>query len=186
MSPEETHVSRKNARRTFVRRMEKILEGTAFGEVEVAARWYSEARAVAQEVADVMDISLEAAASVVSAYSPRVTWSRNVTLAVAHAQGSMLPCLGSSRKAALRAQVDGFDALSGPKTNAFARAIAGDDDAVVVDMWICRAAGVNPDRLTPAVYEDVAQSVRTVARRHGLSPATAQALIWIRVRGKAA
>jgi len=173
----------KNARRTYVRRFNKLLSGVTYGDVERASRWYSDARMVAQEVADIAGCTLEQGASIVSAYSPRVTWARNIVLALAHARGDIQPSLGTSRRAAIRAQEHGFDALNGPKTNAFARAIAGDDDAVVIDVWMCRAAGVDPDRLTPSLYRDIAQSVRTVAKQHGCTPVTMQALIWGRVRG---
>jgi hypothetical protein len=84
------------------------------------------------------------------------------------------------------AKVAGFDALKGLKTNAFARAIAGDTDAVVIDVWMMRAAGMETDSPNKTQYNAIADSVREVAAEFGITPRTAQALIWIIVRGSAA
>jgi hypothetical protein len=84
------------------------------------------------------------------------------------------------------AKVAGFDALKGQKTNAFARAIAGDTDAVVIDVWMMRAAHAHGDSPNKTQYREVSEAVRIVAAEFGLTPRTAQALIWIIVRGSAA
>jgi hypothetical protein len=80
----------------------------------------------------------------------------------------------------------GFDALNGLKTNAFARAIAGDTNAVVIDVWMMRAAGMDTDSPNKGQYLSLSESVREVASRFGITPRTAQALIWIIARGGAA
>jgi hypothetical protein len=79
----------------------------------------------------------------------------------------------------------GFDGLNGLKTNAFARAISGDMDAVVVDVWMCRAAGLGKDAPNKREYREIAEAVRIVAADYGYQPAVMQALIWILIRGKA-
>ena len=80
----------------------------------------------------------------------------------------------------------GFDALKGQKTNAFARAIAGDTDAVVIDVWMIRAAGMDASKgVNKSDYNMLADTVRNIASEHGLTPRTAQALIWIVKRGSA-
>ena len=84
------------------------------------------------------------------------------------------------------AKVSGFDALRGLKTNAFARAIAGDTDAVVIDVWMMRAAGMDNDSPTKGQYREISDAVRIVTAEFGITPRTAQALIWIIVRGSAA
>jgi hypothetical protein len=84
------------------------------------------------------------------------------------------------------ALVQGFDALKGLKTNAFARAIAGDTDAVVIDVWMCRAANLDSDSPNVGQYRMLSDAVREVAAEFGITPRTAQALIWIIVRGGAA
>jgi hypothetical protein len=80
----------------------------------------------------------------------------------------------------------GFDALKGLKTNAFARAIAGDTDAVVIDVWMMRAALMQTDSPNKSQYNMLADTVRKIAGEHGITPRTCQALIWIVKRGSAA
>jgi hypothetical protein len=79
----------------------------------------------------------------------------------------------------------GFDALKGLKTNAFARAIAGDTDAVVIDVWMMRAALMTTDSPNKSQYNMLADTVRKIASEHGITPRTTQALIWIVKRGSA-
>jgi hypothetical protein len=80
-------------------------------------------------------------------------------------------------------KVLGYKALRGPKTNAFARAIAGDENAVVVDVWMMRAAGYGVDSPNKTQYTEVTEAIKTVSNKFGLTPRTTQALIWIMVRG---
>jgi thermostable 8-oxoguanine DNA glycosylase len=80
----------------------------------------------------------------------------------------------------------GFDALKGQKTNAFARNIAGDTNAVTIDVWMIRAAGFDAAKgVNKSEYNLLADCVRDVAAAFGLSPAVMQALIWIVARGDA-
>lgn len=175
----------KTTARTYVRRMQRILDAAPITEreVEAAAQWYPMAGQYAAELAGRHGLTLEAAACVISAFSPRVTWQRNVELARLFCEGEATPGLSNSRLAAEKAVMHGFDALTGPKTNAFARAIAGDEEAVVIDTWMCKAAGLDRDAPSTVQYRNIAQAVRTLARRHGLAPSTMQALLWGRVRG---
>ena len=74
----------------------------------------------------------------------------------------------------------GFDALNGQKTNAFARAISGDLDAVVIDVWMIRAAGLDASKgVNKTQYKELSEAVVKVAKEFGLTPRTTQALIWI-------
>jgi hypothetical protein len=161
-----------------------ILKAT-LGQVEQASVWYHEAQEVAQEVAHNLNASLEIGAGVVSAFSPRERWSSNVTKAVAFSLGQSVTGLSNNLKMANAVLTDGIDALKGLKTNAFARAIAGDTDAVVVDVWMMRAAQMKNDSPTQGQYHAISQAVVQVAGEFGLTPRTAQALIWIVVRGSA-
>ena len=175
----------RNRVRKYRRAMARYLVDVSAADIEEAASWYGEARLVALDVANRMGVSLDCGASIVSAFSPRERWSRNITLAIDFAEGRPTACLGNSRRSAERARVQGFDALKGDKVNAFARAIAGDSEAVVVDVWMCRAAGLDRDAPTVVQYREVTSAVRSLARQWGLDPATMQALIWIKVRGGA-
>jgi len=161
-----------------------ILQAT-LAQVEQASVWYFEAQEVAEDVAEILGTSLEVGASIVSAFSPRERWASNVAKAYAFANGKPVAGLSNNLKMANAALEQGFDALKGQKTNAFARAIAGDTNAVVIDVWMCRAANAPTDSPSKGLYNTLSDAVSAVANEHGLSPRTAQALIWIVTRGSA-
>lgn len=164
----------------------QIIRSASLGQVEAASVWYFEAQEVAEDVAEILGLSLEHGAAIVSAFSPRERWASNVAKAYAFANGKPVTGLTNNLRMAEAAKVSGFDALKGLKTNAFARAIAGDSDAVVIDVWMMRAAGMDTDSPNKGQYRKISSAVREVAEEFGLSPRTAQALIWIIVRGSAA
>jgi len=163
-----------------------IASSSNLGQQLEACRWYEFAHTEAAKL-KLLDNSLsyEQAASIISAFSPRVTWSRNVQLARSFVAGESVKCLGTSIRNAEAARTRGFSALRGLKTNNFARAIAGDGEAVVIDTWMLKAAQHSSDRVNNTEYRQLAESVREVARLHGWEPAAMQALIWIVVRGRA-
>lgn len=162
-----------------------IAAKATFGQVEQASKWYLDAERVAEEVARNLDTTLEIGATVVSAFSPRERWSRNVTNAIKFSLGEDVIALGNNIRMAKAALVLGFDALNGQKTNAFARAIAGNEDAVVIDVWMLRALGIEKKTPTQSQYKEMAKAVTTVATAFGMTPRAMQALIWIVVRGSA-
>lgn len=158
----------------------------SMGEVEAASVWYRDAEEVAEEVARNLSTSLEVGASIVAAFSPRERWSTNVAKAISFSLGIDPKGLTNNLTMARNAMTEGFDALKGLKTNAFARAIAGDTDAVVIDVWMMRAAGMPTDSPNVTQYRALSEAVREVANEFGLTPRTTQALIWIVIRGSAA
>ena len=162
-----------------------LIMTATLSQVEAASVWYHDAQEVAEDVAENLNATLEVGASVVSAFSPRERWSTNVAKALAFSQGKPVAGLSNNVRMAEAALVQGFDALKGLKTNAFARAIAGDTDAVVIDAWMCRAANLDSDSPNVGQYRMLADAVREVAAEFGITPRTAQALIWIIVRGGA-
>jgi len=165
-----------------------LLSRATEADLRAAHAWYNDAHAFADSLTGIRpEWSMQVAASVVSAFSPRVTWAHNKAKALQYAQGITPKGLRSHVAAADRCVVEGFKGLRGPKTNAFARAIAGDDNAVVVDVWMCRAAGLGKDAPTVTEYRAIADAVRTLAATPTvcMAPATLQALLWIVVRGKA-
>lgn len=152
-------------------------------QVEQASKWYLDANAVAREVASNMTLDIERASCIVAAFSIRERWSSNVRKALQYSVGIQPSGLGVHINLADASLVHGFDALKGLKTNAFARAIAGDESAVVIDSWMMRAATMPTDSPNKTQYNFVADAVHDAAALFGLTPRTAQALIWIIVRG---
>jgi hypothetical protein len=170
----------------FVETYRAIVGQATLGQVEQAAKWYLDAERVAEQVARNLDADLEIGASVISAFSPRERWTNNVEKAVAFSLGKPVTGLSNNLKMAEKALKLGFDALNGAKTNAFARAIAGDENAVVIDVWMLRALGIEKKSPTLIQYKEMARAVKVVSAEFGLTPRTCQALIWIIVRGSAA
>ena len=162
-----------------------ILLKATLGQVEEASVWYRDAEEVAEEVARNLNTTLEVGASVVSAFSPRERWSSNVAKAISFSLGHEVRGLPNNLKMAKASLELGFDALKGLKTNAFAKAIAGDANAVVIDVWMMRAAEMTTDSPSQSQYRELSEAVVTVAKEFGLTPRTTQALIWVIVRGSA-
>ena len=162
-----------------------VMQATA-GNIEQASVWYHEAQEVAEDVAENLGVSLEVGASIVAAFSPRERWASNVAKSLAFSMGKPVAGLTNNLTMANNSLVMGFDALKGQKTNAFARAIAGDSDAVVIDVWMIRAAHLDASKgVNKTQYSELSEAVRVVAKEMGITPRTAQALIWIIVRGSA-
>jgi len=162
-----------------------LLLNASFGQIEQAALWYADAEKIAHEVARNLDTTLEVGASVVSSFSPRERWATNVEKAISFSLGQKVVGLPNNLKMAELSLHLGFDALKGPKTNAFARAIAGDQNAVVIDIWMMRAAKMEKDSPTKGQYVEMSQAVKRVSAQYEMTPRTCQALIWILVRGSA-
>jgi len=184
-----TRTDRYNAVRTrAVESFIALLSRATVADYHAARVWYCEANAFAESLTVIRpEWSMEVAASVVSAFSPRVTWAHNKAKALQYAQGITPKGLRSHVKAADACCRIGFKALNGPKTNAFALAIAGDSSAVVVDVWMCRAAGLGKDAPNRTEYYAIADAIRSMAHTPSvcMAPATLQALLWIIIRGKA-
>jgi hypothetical protein len=160
-----------------------IVKSATFGQVEQASKWYVDAERIAEKVADNLGATLEIGASVVSAFSPRERWSINVARAIAFSLGQEVTCLKNNIVMANNALTLGFSALNGLKTNSFAKAIAGDEQAVVIDVWMLRAVGIEKKTPNQTQYWELVEAVKKTAFDFGMTPRAMQALIWIVVRG---
>lgn len=168
---------------TYADEFRSLIMQATLGQVEAASVWYLEAQEVAEDVAELLSTSLEVGASIVASFSPRERWSSNVAKSYAFANGKPVSGLSNNLAMATSSMTLGFDALKGLKTNAFARAIAGDVDAVVIDVWMMRAANMQSDSPNKTQYKELSQAVCDVANEFGITPRTTQALIWIIARG---
>jgi hypothetical protein len=160
-----------------------LIKNATFGQVEQASKWYVDAERVAETVAENLGTTLEVGASVVSSFSPRERWSVNVARAIAWSLGQEVTCLKNNLVMANNSLTLGFSALKGLKTNSFAKAIAGDEQAVVIDVWMLRAVGIEKKTPNQSQYNELASAVKKVAFDFGMTPRAMQALIWIMIRG---
>jgi len=151
--------------------------------------WYRTSRGEARRLARKHGVTVSRAAGVIAALSPRVQWSVNVRMADALLGGQRVRGLGLSVANArrIRRGERPLDVLNGPKTRAFYRAIMGDEDAAVIDVWMMRAAGRSEaSPRNAADYDLVSEALRRAARQVGRGTATFQAIVWTQVRGAAA
>jgi len=175
------------------------------GQIQAGRAWYPAAYKVARDAADLAPrgIGPAAMAKVIAALSPRVRWGANVreARAMAAAAGRMdgdlfgdLGREGAAYAAARYALPENARLaaailagrrvrVTGPKRGAFARAILGDLAAVTVDVWAAKAAGYDPDRLTPRRVRIITDAYTRAARMVGETPRNLQAIVWLEVRG---
>lgn len=160
-----------------------LLGGNAANRAEGEA-WYPTIAAEVAAIGTRAGWSMPVAASVFSAFSPRCSVAQNRRKFAEFAAGGEPRGLRSHLDAARRCVVQGFEGLNGPKTNAFARAVAGDADAVVIDSWMSRMAGWG-ESPTTIQYRAAAAAIRDLAAEWGMEPRAMQAWLWCIERGKA-
>lgn len=172
---------------TLTRRILAVFSRATSADIESGATWYNDAQSLAIELGDKTGEGLEAAAAVISHLSPRTTWTRNVSGAIAlllrdeKANGIIQANFDRARDS-LRYN-DPEESFGGPKTLRFFRNITGDTEAVTVDVWAAKVAGVDELLLRRVgVYDAVEVAYQRAARVEGVEPSTMQATTWIVVR----
>ncbi len=75
--------------------------------------------------------------------------------------------------------------LSGPKVSRFAENLKGNLDTVTIDTWICRAYGIDSNKLSSSLYRRLERKIQTDAKKAGTTPADYQAVLWYAVRRQA-
>lgn len=178
------------------RRLIDAYRGAPLAAIEDGRAWYPTAAREAARIARPTDgIDVVRAAAVIAALSPQVRWAQNVVAAerLIAARGglsdSTVPGFNAN-VAKARAIIRGGplygpgDALGGeaPKVRAFWRAICGDPDSVVLDVWAMRAAGLD-GAPSGARYRKVAEMYRRAAAKVGEAPRDFQAIVWLATRG---
>ena len=176
---------------TLVTRILRTFDRATPSDIEAGARWYDEAGDLATELGARTGHGRLVAAAVIAPLSPRTTWTRNVDGAVRLLEtdgASILPGLIGRNAANAQSIIrDGWDdpaeSFNGPKTARFYANIIGDREAVTVDVWAARVAGVDEDKLgLTGVYDALEHAYRLAARRRGVDPATMQATTWVVAR----
>jgi len=175
----------------MVRRLARILAEAADEQWSKGTFWYASAHSFACQLADEHDVTVECAAGVIAALSPRLPWDQNVAAARQLFATGDAPVLGSSKAKALRIRAgeSPVDVLGGDKVIAFYRCVLfpANDTYVCVDRHAVDAAlgakGTDASRKRilerKGGYEIVADAYRRAAERFGVAPAQAQAIVWV-------
>lgn len=158
--------------------MDLAREGARHG----GRQWYRRARRRIRDYCDATGglVCPWELADILSLCSPRVTVAQSVQMAEEYLATGEPParCIPSVRVSILHWEATGT--IRGPKTAAFARALRGDRDAVVVDVWVWRALRMEPGGARS--YRRAEHTIRCIAGRLGWPPADTQAAIWRGVR----
>ena len=72
--------------------------------------------------------------------------------------------------------------ISGPKVSRFAENLKGNLDVVTIDVWICKAYGIDHKALTTSLYNRLEKRICADAKQQDLLAANWQAVIWFTVR----
>lgn len=155
--------------------------------------WYDEVFAMCERLGDQHGVGPAQVAAALAHLSPRIQWGRNVTLLEMLLASPERPSgiFARSWSKALQAlsSEDPLDTFgrTAYKTRAFAWAILGDPDAVVVDVWAARVAGAHdnaPKSLTG--YTLLSEAYRRASRLVDITARDLQAVTWVHLRGRAA
>ncbi len=191
--------------RTMVKRILVWFDRATPAEVAAGAAWYGEAYRTADTMAAATGFPIDTVAAVISHLSPQTRWVANVNAAWSLlATDTRAPGMLTANYDRAMAAVHAEDPLAtfGPraqKTAAFALAILGDHDSVVIDVWAARAtlqgaryrfrdelADENARILKRAgVYAALVAAYRSAARSRGVTPCAMQAIVWTVIRGSA-
>lgn len=180
----------------------KAIDALKTPALDQAVRWYSDRCGdVTYRMMKVSGMNEWQCCVILAALSANTAWDVNVTRAIKAAEyigGRDVPFPGGTKYhvdnilwAGANPKHDTARMLTGRKTRNFAKAIYGDEAAVTVDLWICKAANLtkrdgNPvKRPTDAQYDIAETAIDQISQEIGLSPRDTQALIWIAVRGSA-
>ena len=141
--------------------------------------WYSVAQRDITDVCAHTGWDFDRFVDVLAITSPRVSVRRNIRVAMHYMQtGEYLSgTIRSTLAAMLHYEETGE--IRGPKTSAFSRALKGDLDAIVLDVWMSKAFEIDQrtfDRKD--VRLECERRVCRAAARHVIRPAELQAASW--------
>lgn len=184
------------------RNVTRLVRGATDEEFMAGVNWYSDARIIAQALADRGGVTVDCAAGVIAALSPLRSWGENVNLA-ARAIDSGGLVSGTMRDQILKVNTilggaEPLDTLGGLKVRAFYECIiaGGDTSAVCIDRHaidiLLNTRNTDDTRLalTPKRYAAAVKAYRSAAKilskelGVALTGAQVQAIAWVAWRNK--
>lgn len=163
-------------------------QGTSTPQRAVGRQWYGKTLRWLEHVTSQHIYPIDNVVCAFAALSPRISWHSNCRALVAllHTGDTHLGIPANTFKAKQLLWSDNplaaIDAKGyAHKTLAFAQAILGDLQAVVLDTWMLQAMEY-PNIKRRKAYEQVANSIRHAAALVGEYPSDFQAIVWLQVR----
>lgn len=158
-----------------------------------AVNWYGDA---AKLIKELYSDNWQLFADLLAATSPRQSikrnWRQSAAILAAYVDRANRPdrfgdLLGDVMTSHLNNVVRALAGrpISGPKVSRFAANLKGDLSVVTIDVWICKAYGIEPTALTASLYNRLEKKIQTDAKRQGIAPANWQAVLWYAVRRNA-
>lgn len=158
-----------------------------------ALQWYPDAT---QLIQDLYGDHWKLFVDILASTSPRMHVKKNWRFAAAimagylnrhnrpNAFGNLLQSLMPTHLVNVLRSLRG-EPIQGPKVSRFAANLKGDLDVVAIDVWICKAYGINQKALTEKLYKRLETKIRRDAKKCNATPAGYQAVLWYAVRRQA-
>lgn len=168
-----------------VGRLLDLYDNATDQQYEEGRGWYRARQREIRRLSEESGLSRSVVAGVIAALSPRMRWKENVKCARELLLHGRVPrCMEGSKSKAMRIYTGArpLQVLGGPKTLAFYRALMGDTNAAVIDVWMFRAMGMEPtsNRFQVDYATDCLREAASIA---GIPCAEFQAVVWCAIRG---
>lgn len=141
--------------------------------------WYRHAMDQVEQAATLIGVESRYLADLLALFSPRVSVKRSIRFALRYAINGDY---ASDVMRGIQASVEYYyltGEILGQKTSAFARALRGDESAIVLDVWMAKAFGIDQKLFQRiSIQEKCKRRIRNAAKRLGWIPAQTQAAIW--------
>lgn len=141
--------------------------------------WYTDAKSDIERVCKHKGWDFNRFVDILAITSPRIAVVRNIRAALHYMDtGTVIHATIRSTRAAL-AHYEKTGVIRGPKTSAFAQALKGDLDAVVLDVWMSKAFEIEHKQFNKRkIREECERRIRKAARICNIQPAELQAASW--------
>jgi len=157
--------------------LKQVDDGRSFG-----LNWYARAYVDCDTMADKLNVSTELFVYAAAVFSPRVQVSRSINMAIEWLKDPEIKpagCMANVYNTAMKYR-DTLQ-LNGPKTENFRRSIlsAGMDDSLCIDVWACRALGVEQSKAyNVGQYAKIRRLFNRASVKTGLTLPQLQACQW--------
>jgi len=165
------------------RKLIDLFEGSTGSERNQGKHWYTDARGYLQAMADHHKESLKVTAGIAAVLSPLENWKTNLNMTNMVLRGKRVRGLKKniSKANMIKKTQRVLPNLRGPKVRSFFLNLIGNESEITIDTLMIRAyhGSTQKNNLTKPQRLDLEAQVHMISRTHGLTPAQAQATIWI-------